>query len=58
MTYRRVSGVIFVIIAFAHVIRAAMAVPVQLGNQSIGLGVSWIGAIVAAALAFWAFRGQ
>ena len=58
MTYRKVSGVIFAIVALAHVVRAALSIPIQIGSQSIGLGLSWIGAIVAAALAFWAFRGE
>lgn len=56
MNYRKVSGSVFAVVALVHVLRSVLAIPIQIGSHTIGLVVSWIAAIVAAALAFWAFR--
>jgi hypothetical protein len=56
--YIVVSGVIFGLIAGAHVVRALGDVPVQLGTAAIPVWVSWVGAVVAGALSVWAFRSR
>ncbi|MCE9589742.1 MAG: hypothetical protein K8S99_04385 [Planctomycetes bacterium] len=56
--YRIVSGVVFAIIAAAQVLRAAMAVHVQAGDFTVPVWLSWIAALAAAAMSFWALRGR
>ena len=58
MSYRTVSGAVFVLIAVAHAIRATLGLPIQIGSHAIGLSISWIAAVIAAALGYWAFRGE
>lgn len=40
----------FAILALAHLIRVALALPIQIGAMPVPLWVSWIGLIVADAL--------
>lgn len=58
MSYRKVSGIIFAIVALLHAARAAVGIPVQIGSQSVPVAISWVAAVVSAALAFWALRGD
>jgi hypothetical protein len=56
--YRYVSGSIFGVVALGHLVRALLAVPVQIGDSSIPIWLSWIAVVVAGALSLWAFRGR
>ncbi len=56
--YVVVSGVIFGLVAVAHVVRALGQVPVQLGSSAIPIWASWVAAVVAGALCVWAFRAK
>jgi hypothetical protein len=55
-TYCRVSGVLFTLVAIAHLLRIVNGVPVQVGEYDVPMLASWLGLLVPAALAFWAFR--
>ena len=54
--YALLSGTIFAIIACAQLWRAALAVPVQMGSFVVPPWYSFVAALVAAAIAVWAFR--
>jgi len=54
--YCVVSGVLFALVALAHLLRIVNDVSIQLDGNAVPMYVSWIGFIVPAALALWAFR--
>ena len=54
--YCVVSGILFALLAVAHLVRAVLATPVRVGNTAIPVSLSVIGLVVAGALAAWAFR--
>lgn len=54
--YGAVAGVLFLVVALAHMYRVAAGIPVQVDGVMIPMWVSWIGTIVPAVLAFWGFR--
>jgi hypothetical protein len=56
--YILVSGVIFGLVAAAHIVRALGGVPVHLGTSEIPIWASWVAAVVAGALCVWAFRSR
>ena len=51
--YVAISALIFVLVALAHVARLVQQWPVSLGPISIPMSASWIGLVVAVALAIW-----
>jgi hypothetical protein len=53
--YCVVSGVLFALIALLHLVRAVHALPVRIGDMAIPISLSWLGLIVAGALAAWRF---
>lgn len=54
--YISVTGVIFGLVAAAHLARAVGAIPIQFGDFTvIPVWASWVAAVVAAALCVWAF---
>jgi hypothetical protein len=55
-TFCRFAGTLFGIVALAHVWRIATGAPVTIGAMSVPMAVSWIGALVTAALAVWGWR--
>jgi hypothetical protein len=55
-SYATVSGLVFTVIAVLQAARAAKGMPVQIGTKAIPVWISWIAAVVAGALALWAFR--
>lgn len=55
-TYLLISGVLFGIVALAHVLRLASGWQVQIGPLSVPLWISVIGAIVPGTLSAWAFN--
>jgi len=54
--YCIVSGVLFCLVALAHLLRIVNGISVHLDEYVVPMSVSWGGLIVPAALAFWAFR--
>lgn len=54
--YCVVSGILFLLVALAHLLRIVFGVPVQVDEFDVPMLVSWVGLIVPAGLAFWAFR--
>jgi uncharacterized membrane protein YecN with MAPEG domain len=51
-----VASIFFGLFAIAHVFRLINAVPVQVGNHQIPMGVSWVALIVAAIVCIWLWR--
>ena len=59
MEYKKycvVSGILFSLVALAHLLRIAFGMEVQVDEFAIPMGLSWVGLIVPGALAIWAFR--
>ncbi|MDA0796954.1 MAG: hypothetical protein O3C55_11010 [Proteobacteria bacterium] len=54
--YCAVSGVLFSLVALAHLFRVVYGLSVQVAEFVVPMSVSWLGFIVPAALAAWAFR--
>ena len=54
--YCMVSGVLFALVALAHLLRIVNGLSVQVDGVAVPMMVSWIGMIVPAALAGWALR--
>jgi hypothetical protein len=54
--YCVVSGALFSLVAIAHLLRIVGSLPVQVGAYEVPMFVSWLGLIVPAILAAWAFR--
>jgi hypothetical protein len=54
--YVVVSGSIFGLIATIQALRAIIQLPVQIGSVDLPVWASWIAAVVAGTLCFWAFR--
>ncbi len=50
------SGVLFSLVALAHLLRIMYGLSIQLEDVVVPMLASWIGLIVPAALAIWAFR--
>ena len=57
-SYRKISGVVFAIVAIGHGARAAMGVPITMGATSVPIWISWAAFVFAGALSVWALRGQ
>jgi hypothetical protein len=55
-TYCAVSGLLFALVALAHLIRIINGMSVQVDNYAVPMLASWIGLVVPAGLAIWAFR--
>jgi uncharacterized integral membrane protein len=54
--YAIVSGVLFVVVALLHIVRALNQWTVHIGMLEIPIWVSWIAAAVTGGLGTWAFR--
>ena len=54
--YCVVSGVLFSLVALAHLLRIVYGMSVQVDEFLVPMFVSWVGFIVPAGLGFWAFR--
>jgi hypothetical protein len=54
--YCLVSGILFSLVALAHLLRIVFGMAVQVDEFAIPMGLSWVGLIVPGALAIWAFR--
>jgi len=59
MKYRKyctASGLLFSLVALAHLSRLIYGMSVQIEGFAVPMFASWIGFVVPACLAFWAFR--
>ena len=54
--YCVVSGVVFSLVALAHLLRIVYGMSIQIDDFAVPMLASWIGLMVPAGLAFWAFR--
>jgi len=54
--YCVVSGLFFCLVALAHLLRIIYGLQVQIDDVVVPMVVSWVGFILPAAFAFWAFR--
>ena len=54
--YAAVSGTVFGLVAALHLMRVVNGWAFQVGPWSVPMTVSWLGAIIPAALCWWAFR--
>ncbi len=54
--YCVVSGVLFSLVALAHLLRIVSGASIQIDEFVVPMLASWFGFIVPAALAVWAFR--
>jgi len=59
MEYRRyctISGVLFSLVALAHLLRIVYGMTIQIDEYVVPIFVSWIALAVPTSLAVWAFR--
>ena len=54
--YCLVSGALFILVAIAHLLRIVYDMSIQVDEVMVPMLFSWIGLVVPAALAVWAFR--
>ena len=55
-TYIQVTGVVFAIVALAHLARLLLDWPAQVAGWVVPIWISWIAILIAGALCIWAFR--
>ena len=58
MTFNRIAGSVFTVVALAHAYRAALSLPLQVGSSAIPVWASWVAALGAGLLAVWGFRSR
>lgn len=54
--YCVVSGILFSLVAVAHLLRIVFGMAIQVDEFDVPMLVSWAGFAVPAGLALWAFR--
>lgn len=54
--YSVVSGILFALVALAHLLRIVNGMSVTVDDYAVPMFASWVGFVVPGALAFWAFR--
>jgi hypothetical protein len=54
--YIQISGVLFGIIALAHLLRLFRHWPIDVAGQAVPVWVSWLGLLLAGGLSVWALR--
>ena len=54
--YCMVSGVLFSLVALAHLSRIVYGMSVEVDGYSVPMFLSWVGFVIPVCLAFWAFR--
>lgn len=52
-TFSVTAGVIFALVALAHLVRIYLGWPIVIGSWSIPMWVSWAGLVVAGGLAYF-----
>jgi hypothetical protein len=58
MTFHRIAGLVFAVVAVAHAYRAALSLPLQVGSAAVPVWASWLAAIVGGLLSVWGFRSR
>ena len=58
MTFNRVAGTVFALVAVLQLYRVVQAIPVQIGSTSVPLWVSCVAVVVAGLLSVWGFRSR
>ena len=56
--YQKVSGIVFALVAIAHLARAVQQLPVTIGTTVLPVWLSWVAVAVAGSLSVWALRGR
>lgn len=56
ITYLAVSGIVFLIVALLHLIRAVSGWQAKIGNFNVPIWLSWLVFVIAAYLSFEAYR--
>ena len=54
--YCVVSGILFSLVAIAHLLRILNGASVLIDDYAVPMSVSWVGLVVPGVLALWAFR--
>lgn len=54
--YCMVSGVLFTLVALAHLLRIVFDMPITVDGYAVSMMASWFGLLIPASLAIWAFR--
>jgi hypothetical protein len=54
--YCLISGVLFSLVAIAHLLRLIFGISVQVEAYAVPMSLSWFAFVVPAALALWGFR--
>ncbi len=54
--YLLLSATVFALVCAAHLVRVFTAAPVQVDGWAAPMAISWIGAVITAALSLWGFR--
>jgi hypothetical protein len=55
-TYVKIASTIFTLVALLHLMRIVLDWPAVIGGWDIPMWVSWVGLVVATALAFFGFK--
>ena len=58
VTFSRLAGTVFVLVALAHVYRLVSHAPIQLGSVSVPYGVSWVAVLGAGTLGLLGIRAR
>lgn len=51
--YLQLAGVIFALVALAHLVRAAMGLPISIAGWIVPVWLSWVAFAIAAALSWF-----
>ena len=54
--YCLASGILFSLVAVAHLLRIVYGLPINIDEVTVPMLASWVGLIIPATLAVWAFR--
>ena len=55
-TYMMVTATLFLVVAIMHLLRIILGWQVEIGGLGIPFWVSWLGILVAGALAYFGFK--
>jgi hypothetical protein len=58
VTFSRIAGTVFVLVALVHLIRLISDFPIQLGSLAVPHAASWVGLAVAGTLGFLGLRAR
>jgi hypothetical protein len=58
VTFSRVAGMLFALVALAHAYRLIIFFPIQIGSFSVPQAASWAGLLIAGVLSFLGLRAR